>query len=75
MSEEKKTGEPVRDLKGGTLAPATENKPAPKKSEQVQVHAGNIGPLSVHFLGEIAKNTARIAKCMEITLKENKPNG
>jgi len=46
---------------------------APKGMKNIQVHAGNIGPLTVQMLGEINLNMARLARCAEILLKEVVP--
>jgi len=43
---------------------------APKGMKNVQIHAGNIGPLTIQMLGEINMQLGRIAKIMEIALKE-----
>ena len=42
--------------------------------KNIQVHAGNIGPLTVQMLGEINLNIARLARCAEIFLKETYPD-
>jgi len=66
MNEEKKTGEAVRE-------PTTEKKPVPATpagEKKIQVHSGNIETLKIQFLAEITVNLGRIARCMEISLKE-----
>ena len=47
---------------------------APQGMKNVQIHAGNIGPLTIQMLGEINLNLARLARCAEIFLKETYPN-
>ena len=47
---------------------------APAGMKNIQVHAGNIGPLTVQMLGEINLNIARLARCAEIFLKETYPD-
>ena len=47
---------------------------APTGMKNIQVHAGNIGPLTVQMLGEINLNIARLARCAEIFLKETYPD-
>jgi len=71
MNKEKKTGEAVRDMKESKVPGTTDKKPAQK---QVQIHAGNLGVVQTQLLSEINTNLGRIAKCLEIWLKE-KLNG
>jgi len=47
---------------------------APKGMKNVQIHAGNIGPLTIQMLGEINMQLGRLARCAEIFLKETYPN-
>ena len=67
MSDVKPTGDAVRDMKG-----TTENKPAPAEQKKVQIHAGNLGVVQTQLLSEVNTNLARIAKTLEIMLKESK---
>lgn len=76
MSEEKKTGEPVRDMNQGELSPAkptTENKPVPKGKKEVQIHAGNISVVQTQILSDMSASLAVIAGVCRIWLKENTP--
>jgi hypothetical protein len=59
MTTKKSKGKAVRDVKG-----PTEKQPLPK-TNQVQIHAGNIQPLTVQLLGEISQKLGRIADAME----------
>lgn len=71
---QKPTGSAVRDVKGTNVpGTATEKQPvpaAPPGKKNVQVHAGNIESLKVQFLSEINMNLGRIAKILEIALRE-----
>ena len=67
MSEKKPTGKAVRDMK------ATEKKPAPAEPTNIQIHAGNLGVVQTKLLSELNQNLARIARVLEIFLKENPP--
>ena len=80
MTEEKKTGKAVRDLKGGEVPGTTDKKPVPDGKKQVQIHAGNVPVVSCQLLSEMNVSLAVIARCCSIWLKENppkkdKPNG
>jgi hypothetical protein len=69
MTENKPTGNAVRDTKGGT----TGKKPAPGDKKQVQIHAGNLGVVQTQLLSEINQSLAVLAACCKIWFKENPP--
>ena len=75
MTEEKKTGDAVRDVKKSELPGTTEKKPAPEGKKQVQIHAGNIGVVQTQLMSEMNTNIARIARCLEIMVKEMPSQG
>lgn len=80
MSEEKKTGEAVRDVKASEIPGTTEKKPVPAGKKEVAIHAGNITVVQTQILSDVSASLAIIAGCCKIWLKENppkeeKPNG
>ncbi len=46
--------------------------PAKPESKQVQIHAGNVPVVQTQLLSELNVNIARIARCLEIFVKEYK---